>query len=53
MNTFSQTENIKHSNIGTSMNKVSHGTLGTQMYRGNTSSQTNPINQVELGKNKN
>ena len=39
INTFFQTENIKHSNIAISIDKVSHDTFGTQMYRENTSSQ--------------
>ena len=39
--------------MGTSIDKVSHSTFGTQMYRGNTYLQTNPIKQVDIGINTN
>merc|ERR1711954_209751 len=50
-NTETQTDNITHLNKGTSVEKVYQDSVGTQMYRYNTPSQTEPIGYFDAGTN--
>ena len=50
-NTESQTDNITNLNKGTSVDKVYQDSVGTQMYRYNTPSQTEPIGYFDAGTN--
>ena len=50
-NTETQTGNIKQLNKGTSIDKVYHDSVGTQMYRYNTPAQTEPIRYFDAGTN--